>query len=112
MYRPPAITWYNPLGDLHFSNLLNMSVKQVIFNAHIANISLKYHFVQRRYWYYLFSILSSVLLNAEIYMIEPLGREDLVTLNISEETQLQSLMPSTFEKKIGDQVRVKYSKYY
>jgi len=45
--------------------------------------------------------------DAEIYMIEPLGREDLVTLNISEEAQLQSLMPSTFEKKIGDQVRLK-----
>jgi len=51
-------------------------------------------------------------ISGEIYMIEPLGREDLVTLNISEEAQLQSLMPSTFEKKIGDQVRVKYSKCY
>lgn len=45
--------------------------------------------------------------NAEIYMIEPLGREDLITLNISEEAQLQSLMPSTFEKKIGDKVKLK-----
>ena len=44
---------------------------------------------------------------AEIFMIEPLGREDLVTLNLSEDVQIQSLMPSTFEKKIGDQVRLK-----
>ncbi len=43
---------------------------------------------------------------AEIFMIEPLGREDLVTLNLSEDVQIQSLMPSTFEKKIGDQVNL------
>lgn len=43
---------------------------------------------------------------AEIFMIEPLGREDLVTLNLSEDVQIQSLMPSTFEKNIGDQVRL------
>jgi ABC-type sugar transport system ATPase subunit len=43
-------------------------------------------------------------INAEIYMIEPLGREDLVTLNINEHSQIQALVPSTFKKKIGDQV--------
>ena len=45
-------------------------------------------------------------INAEIYMIEPLGREDLVTLMINEHSQIQSLVPSNFEKKIGDRVKL------
>ncbi len=43
---------------------------------------------------------------AEIFMIEPLGREELVTLNLAQNVEIQSLMPSTFAKKIGDQVRL------
>lgn len=45
-------------------------------------------------------------IEAEIYMIEPLGREDLVTLNLTEEAQIQSLVPTPTKVKIGDRVKL------
>ena len=50
---------------------------------------------------------SSGDVKAEIYMIEPMGREDLVTLNISEHIQIQSLVPTSTNVKIGEQVTLR-----
>jgi multiple sugar transport system ATP-binding protein len=44
--------------------------------------------------------------HTEVYMIEPLGRGSLVTLNISEHVQIQSLVPTTTKVKIGEQIKV------
>ncbi len=46
-------------------------------------------------------------IQAEVYMIEPLGREDLVTFTIADDAQLQALLPSSFDKKIGDHLRLR-----
>lgn len=46
-------------------------------------------------------------IDAEVYMVEPLGREDLVTFMIAEDVQLQALLPSSFDKQIGDHLKLK-----
>ncbi|PIE34314.1 sugar ABC transporter ATP-binding protein [candidate division KSB3 bacterium] len=53
------------------------------------------------------SIDASGQVSAEIYMVEPLGREDLVTLNISERIQIQALVPTNIKVTIGKRVTLR-----
>ncbi|RLE08157.1 sugar ABC transporter ATP-binding protein [Candidatus Aerophobetes bacterium] len=48
-------------------------------------------------------------LKAEIYVVEPLGRESLVTFRFDDE-EIRALVPASFEGKIGDVMSLKLEK--